>query len=80
MYQTLKLAPSLTYPCGPEEQTTDGILQGCPLHQLTRQDVWLTGTTLRCHRDNQTLWLQTRAAEDGCQDVYVSCYEEEEDN
>ena len=41
MHQKLKLVPLSTCPCGQEEETTDHILQRCPLDQVARQDVWL---------------------------------------
>ena len=42
----LKLAPSPTCPCGQEEQTTEHVLQRCPLHKATREDVWPVSTSL----------------------------------
>ena len=42
----LKLAPSPTCPCGQEDQTTEHILQRCPLHEATRKDVWPVSTLL----------------------------------
>ena len=46
MHRKLKLAPSPTCPCGQEEQTTEQVLQRCPLHKATRQDVWPVSTSL----------------------------------
>ena len=40
MHGKLKLVPSLTCPCGQEDQTTEHVLQRCPLHKATREDVW----------------------------------------
>ena len=53
MYRELNLVPSSSCPCGQEDQTTEQVLQRCPLHQAARQDVWLTDT------DDQTLQPQT---------------------
>ena len=39
VYGKLKLAPSPTCPCGQEDQTTEHVLQRCPLHKATREDV-----------------------------------------
>ena len=46
MHCKLKLAPSLTYPCGQEDQTTEHFLQRCPLHKATREVVWPVSTPL----------------------------------
>ena len=46
MHLKLKLAPSPTWPCGQEEQTTEHVLQRCPLHKATREDVWPVSTSL----------------------------------
>ena len=45
MHGKLKLVPSPTCPCGQEDQTTEHILQRCPLHKATR-DVWPVSTSL----------------------------------
>ena len=47
MHSKLNLAPSPTCPCGQEEQTTEHVLQRCPLHKA----------------DDQNLRLQTGAGE-----------------
>ena len=39
MHSKLKLASSPTCPCGQEDQTTEHVLQRCPLHKAAR-DVW----------------------------------------
>ena len=36
----LKLASSPTCPCGQADQTTEHVLQRCPLHKSTRVNVW----------------------------------------
>ena len=46
MHHKLKLVPSPTCPCGQEEQTTEHVLQRCPLHKATREDVWPVSTSL----------------------------------
>ena len=46
MHRKLKLAPSPTCPCGQEEQTTEHVLQRCPLYKATREDVWPVSTPL----------------------------------
>ena len=46
MHHKLKLAPSPTCPCGQEEQTTEHVLQRCPLYKATREDVWPVSTSL----------------------------------
>ena len=46
MHRKLKLAPSPTWPCGQEEQTAEHVLQRCPLHKATREDVWPVSTSL----------------------------------
>ena len=46
MHRKLKLAPSPTCPCGQEDQTTEHVLQRCPLHKATREDVWPVSTSL----------------------------------
>ena len=46
MHGKLKLAPSPTCPCGQEDKTTEHILQRCPLHKTTREDVWPVSTSL----------------------------------
>ena len=46
MHRKLKLAPSPTCPCGREEQTTEHVLQRCPLYEATREDVWPVCTSL----------------------------------
>ena len=46
MHRKLKLAPSPTCPCGQEEQTTEHVLQRCPLYKATREDVWPLSTSL----------------------------------
>ena len=50
MHRKLKLAPSPTCPCGQEEQTTEHVLQRCPLHKATREDVWPVSTSLTTQR------------------------------
>ena len=42
----LKQASSPTCPCGQEDQTTEHVLQRCPLHKVTREDVWPVSTPL----------------------------------
>ena len=44
MHGKLKLASSPTCPCGQEDQTTEHVLQRCPLHKATR-DVWPVSTS-----------------------------------
>ena len=46
MHSRLKLAPSPTCPCGQADQTTDHVLQRCPPHKATREDVWPVSTPL----------------------------------
>ena len=46
MHRKLKLAPSPACPCGQEEQTTEHVLQRCPLYKATREDVWPDSTSL----------------------------------
>ena len=46
MHRKLKLAPTPSCPCGHEEQTSDHILQRCPLLQEERIEVWPTATSL----------------------------------
>ena len=46
MHRKLKLAPSPTCPCGRDEQTTEHVLQRCPLYKATREDVWPVSTSL----------------------------------
>ena len=46
MHSKLKVAPSPTCPCDQEDQTTEHILQRCPLHKATREDVWPVSTPL----------------------------------
>ena len=46
MHSKLKLAFSLTCPCGQEDQTTEHVLQRCPLDKATREDVWPVSTSL----------------------------------
>ena len=46
MHRKLKLAPSPTCPCGQEEQTTEHVLQRCPLYEATREDMWPVSTSL----------------------------------
>ena len=46
VHRKLKLAPSPTCPCGQEDQTTEHVLQRCPLHKATREDVWPVSTPL----------------------------------
>ena len=46
MHGKLKLASSSTCPCGQEDQTTEHVLQRCPLHKATREDVWPVITPL----------------------------------
>ena len=46
MHWKLQLASSLTCPCGQEDQTTEHVLQRCPLHKATRDDVWPVRTPL----------------------------------
>ena len=46
MHSKLKLASSPTCPCGQEDQTTERVLQRCPLHKATREDVWPVNTPL----------------------------------
>ena len=59
MHRKLKLAPSPTCPCGQDEQTTEHVLQRCPIHKATREDVWPVSTSL-----TTKLRLQTGAGED----------------
>ena len=46
MHRKLKLVPSPTCPCGQEDQTTEHVLQRCPLHRSAREDLWPGGTPL----------------------------------
>ena len=46
MHRKLKLAPSPTCPCGRDEQTTEHVLQRCPLYKATREDEWPVSTSL----------------------------------
>ena len=46
MHRKLKLAPSPTCPCGQEDQTTEHVLQRCPLHKATRENVWPVSSPL----------------------------------
>ena len=46
MHGKLKLVPSPTCPCGQEDQTTEHVLQRCPLHKTTRDGVWPVNTPL----------------------------------
>ena len=46
MHRKLKLTSSPTCPCGQEDQTTEHVLQSCPLHKATREDVWPVSTSL----------------------------------
>ena len=45
MHRKLKLAPSPTCPCGQEDQTTEHVIQRCPLYKATREDVWPVSTS-----------------------------------
>ena len=60
MHPKLKLASPPTCLCSQEDQITDYVLQLCPLHNVTREDVW----TVSNPRDDQTLRLQAGAGED----------------
>ena len=44
VHSKLKLASSPTCPCGQEDQTTEHVLQTCPLHKATREDEWPVST------------------------------------
>ena len=46
MHGKRKLAPSPNCPRGQEDQTTKHVLQRCPLHKATREDVWPVSTPL----------------------------------
>ena len=46
MHSKLKLASSPTCPCGQEDKTIEHVLQRCPLHKATREDVWPVNTPL----------------------------------
>ena len=46
MQGKLKLASPPTCPCGQEDQTTEHVLQRCPLHKATREDMWPVNTSL----------------------------------
>ena len=46
MHRKLKLASSPNCLCGQEDQTTGHVLQRCPLHKVTREDVWRVSTPL----------------------------------
>ena len=47
MHSKLELAPSPTCPCGPEDQTTEHVLQRRPLHKATkREEVWPVSVSL----------------------------------
>ena len=46
VHSKLKLASSPTCPCDQEDQTTEHVLQRCPLHKATREDVWPVNTSL----------------------------------
>ena len=47
MSRKFRLVPSPTCRCGLEDQTTEHILQRCPLYQGERQQTWPTATPLR---------------------------------
>ena len=47
MHGKLKQASSPTCHCGQEDQTTEHVLQRCPLHKATREDVWPVNTLLK---------------------------------
>ena len=46
MHDKLKLASSPTCTCDQADQTTEHVLQRCPLHKATREDVWPVSTPL----------------------------------
>ena len=46
MHGKLKLESSPTCTCGQEDQTKEHVLQRCPLHKATREDVWPVNTPL----------------------------------
>ena len=46
MHGKLKLSPSPTCRCGQEGRITEHVLQRCPLHKATREDVWPVSTRL----------------------------------
>ena len=46
MHCKLKLASSPTCLCGQEDQSTEHVLQRCPLHKFARADVWPVSTPL----------------------------------
>ena len=78
MHSKLKLAPAPSCPCGEEEQTTEHVLQRCPLHKATRE------VTCQPSPDDQTLRLQTGAGEDDIIHLpsgldRVDCKRQEED-
>ena len=60
-HRKLKLASSPTCLCGQEDQTIKHVLQRCPLHKITREDVWPVSTPLTTKLD---LRLQAGAGED----------------
>ena len=68
MHGKLKLASSPTCPSGQEDQTTGHVLQRCPLHKATREDVWpvsspLTTKFCSCKQElEQTTSFVSRAA------------------
>ena len=45
-HDKLKLAPSPACLCGQTDQTTEHVLQRCPLCKVTREDVWPVSTPL----------------------------------
>ena len=59
MHRKMKLVPSPTYPCSQEDQTSDHVLQRCPLHKVMTEDVWPVNTPLMTK-----LRLQAGAGED----------------
>ena len=46
MHSKLKLASSPSCPCGQEDQTTEHVLQRCPLYKATREDAWPVSISL----------------------------------
>ena len=44
MSRKLKLASSPTCPCIQENQTTEHVLKGCPLHRVIGEDLWALST------------------------------------
>ena len=46
MHRKMNLVPSPLCTCGTEDQTTEHILQRCPVYQHLRRHIWSDGTSL----------------------------------